>query len=265
MKQKILLVAAVFFGILAFMFTYQQIQKERQKFIDQTEDVVVVGVRHEMAEDQKITKEDIEPMKVRLIRNRPNASEILWENHTRILGSSIGMHVRKGEALCWHHLKQTVPPAREGLTKYVNPGFRAKSIQVDASSSVTGLIRPTNYVDVVGTFRFPATRGDTRLDTTTLTLLQRVKVLACGMDMGFARPTGTAARGYSTVTLELTPKEAELLEFASQKGRLSLVLRGYEDEKFVQNLQSINWGDIETGDYLKKLNEERESLLKKIR
>ena len=55
------------------------------------------------------------------------------------------------------------------------------------------------------------------------------------------------------------------MEFASQKGRLSLVLRGYEDEKFVQNLQSINWGDIETGDYLKKLNEERESLLKKIR
>jgi pilus assembly protein CpaB len=55
----------------------------------------------------------------------------------------------------------------------------------------------------------------------------------------------SAARGYSTITLALTPKEVEMIIFASQKGRLSLSLRNDEETKFDSDLQSVNFKFLE--------------------
>lgn len=92
-------------------------------------------------------------------------------------------------------------------------------------------------MDLIGTFRFPDTRGDSSLDTITLTILQRVRVIATGTDMGYLASSSSgqnyAARSYSTVTLELTPKEVEMIIFASQKGRLTMSLRNYEESAII--------------------------------
>jgi pilus assembly protein CpaB len=108
-------------------------------------------------------------------------------------------------------------------------------------------------VDILGTFTFPSNKGDPQLDTVTLTILQNVTVLATGKDTArslteAAIQTGGGARrpsSYSTVTLLVTPKEAEMLVFAMQKGRLTLTLRNPSDVSSARDLGNINFNYLE--------------------
>ncbi len=80
------------------------------------------------------------------------------------------------------------------------------------------------------------------MDTLTITILQNVKILATGTDFGKTlAPQGARRKSYSTVTLALTPKEVEMIIFASQKGKLSLSLRNSEETKIESEQQSVNF------------------------
>jgi pilus assembly protein CpaB len=84
-------------------------------------------------------------------------------------------------------------------------------------------------------------RGEKDWDTITLTILQNVRVIATGSDWGGRSVGGQEVRrrSYSSVTLELSPGDVEIIEFASQKGRLSLSLRNNEDAAVVTDLKSV--------------------------
>ena len=129
----------------------------------------------------------------------------------------------------------------------VRRGYRAVSIPVDITSSVNNLIQPQDNVDVIGTFRFPDLKGDSALDTVTMTILQNVKVLAVGSRYsGYqADPTGEQRNSYGTVTLMLLPHEVEMVIFASQKGRLSLSLRNYSETEIIGETPSVDFRKLE--------------------
>lgn len=263
MRQKLLLLTAVFFGILAFMFTYMQINQERKNMNKGREEVYLIGMQKFLGEGDTITEDSIRPVKtVRFKAEMEQSLDIQWKDRERILGREVQIPIAEGAFLNWNYLKSTISSGRDGLSRLVRPGYRAVSIQVDATSSVTGLVQPNNYVDLIGTFRFPDRKGDAAYDTVTLTILQRVRVLATGTDIGIQSGPGvrSGSRSYSTVTLELTPKEVEMIIFATQKGRLTLSLRSYEDVQITHDTQSIDW------DYLKdnigKYTAEREEKLK---
>ena len=55
MKQKLLLLAAVFFGVMAFMLTFQQINQEKRKIQAATTEVAVLVVTRDIAENEPIT------------------------------------------------------------------------------------------------------------------------------------------------------------------------------------------------------------------
>lgn len=101
-----------------------------------------------------------------------------------------------------------------------------------------------HHIFKIGTFRFPDLKGDQALDTITLTVLQNVVVLATGTDYG--QSLNSVSRSYNSLTLQLTATEAELIIFASQKGRLTFTLRSPQDTKTNKDLNNINW------DYLQK-------------
>ena len=133
------------------------------------------------------------------------------------------------------------------------------AIPIDPVSSVNYLVQPNDNVDVIGTFRFPDVRGDTALDTITLTILQDVKVLAVGNRWGAMAGTDpNGARNYGTVTLLLWPDEVEMIVFASQKGKLSLSLRNFEDERIDRDIESrsVNFKLLEQE--IPKYNQRRE-------
>lgn len=136
---------------------------------------------------------------------------------------------------------------RNGFSGIVQDGWRAVSIPVDPVSSVNNLIQPNDNVDVIGTFRFPDVRGDSALDTVTLTILQDVKVLAVGNRWQSAIAESGTSGSYGTVTLQLMPDEVEMLIFASQKGKITLSLRNFEDTRISRDIEkrSVNFKLLE--------------------
>ena len=268
MKQKLLMLAAVFFGVLAFIFAYQQIKQERSKIMNSAIRVRLIRVKADMSEGDKLMETDIEMYEtMRFVNAAANTLEIPWDRRNDVIGSPLRSGVRRGDILNWRDFKQVFTKDRTGLPAQTRSGWRAISIPVSSVTSVSGLIRPNNFVDVIGTFHFPDARGDSSLDTVTMTILQRVKVLATGTDIGYATQNSSqagassAGRSYSTVTLELTPKEVEMIIFAQQKGSLTLSLRSYEDPTITQDVQSVDWAYLQQ--HIKDYTTEREQLLKK--
>lgn len=121
------------------------------------------------------------------------------------------------------------------------PGMRAVSVRVTEETSAAGFIYPGDFVDVVLTHNLatqvmdPNTRLDpsTPLDvvaTISETVVRNRRVLSVGQQVENFEQKATIGK---TVTIEVDPKESEIIAIALSVGKLSLVLRSMaegEDE-----------------------------------
>jgi pilus assembly protein CpaB len=106
------------------------------------------------------------------------------------------------------------------LASVLAPDSRAISIKVDAESSVSGLIRPGDYVDVVSTQVID--KADLADGTLSETVLHNVRILAINQD---------AANRERNVSLELAPEQVKKITIAEQVGKLSLAVRSAVDQQ----------------------------------
>jgi pilus assembly protein CpaB len=114
------------------------------------------------------------------------------------------------------------PGDREFLQVVLSPGARAIAIPVATGGASTGLLYPGDRVDVVLTQTF---KNDPSLARRSVseTVVQSLRVLV--VDSVDVKPTG-AGNGFGrTVTLEVTPEQAEKINVATELGKLSLTLR----------------------------------------
>ena len=119
------------------------------------------------------------------------------------------------------------------MAAYLEPGMRAMAIRVTVETAAGGFILPGDRVDVVLTRQLDnnnnATEGGVsdRAKHATGTVLENLKVLA--VDQTTRAGDDEQSVVGATATLEVTPKDAELLALAKAEGELSLVLRSYAD------------------------------------
>ena len=136
--------------------------------------------------------------------------------------------------------------AEDSLALSLAPGFRAYTLEVNESSGVGNLIRPGNHVDLL------AKTEINKRDITSF-VLQDIQVLAVGQKMSWKKnlksnPESTAAdesennTAYSTVTLAVTPQQAEILMYLEGQS-LRLVLRPPHDVEIV-SLSPQNEADV---------------------
>ncbi|MGE0129710.1 MAG: Flp pilus assembly protein CpaB [Blastocatellales bacterium] len=113
-----------------------------------------------------------------------------------------------------------------GLSAIIPEGYRAMAVRVDDEAGLAGFIMPGTLVDVLVVIVPPdgAAQG-----AISKIVLQNIKVLASGqnMDEPQDRRDPTIVR---TVTLLVTPDQAEKLSLASSEGRLRLALRNSIDQ-----------------------------------
>ncbi|TAM56271.1 Flp pilus assembly protein CpaB [bacterium] len=112
-------------------------------------------------------------------------------------------------------------PSDVGLTVRLQPGMRAVSIAVDQVKDVSGLMQPGDRVDVIAIV--PRLGNH---DPQARTILRGVLVLALGSALETAGATpAPGTQGSTTVTLAVTPKQADLLAVADANTTLRLALR----------------------------------------
>ena len=112
-----------------------------------------------------------------------------------------------------------------GLAALVPGGYRAITVRVDDVAGVAGLLAPGMLVDLLSVVTPEGSPGPV-----SKIVLQNVKVLATGQNMSLPKEQVEAAR-VNTVTLLVTPQEAEKVVLSSADGRLSLIVRNYVDQR----------------------------------
>ena len=120
--------------------------------------------------------------------------------------------------------KLAPPGAAAGLAGIIQPERRAITIKVDEASGVAGFVAPGNRVDVLVTLD----RREFKDDPVTQIILQNLLVLGRGQDLEQANP-GEKPKIVPTITLEVTPEEAEKLALAMREGSITLALRGWSE------------------------------------
>lgn len=124
--------------------------------------------------------------------------------------------------------KKLVKPGERGFMAAILPkGYRAISVRISAATGAGGFILPNDRVDVLVT-RKQTYAGTSDAVTVSELVLANVKVLAIDQTLNQNKEGEQVVVG-KTATLELTPKQAEVLAKVETSGQLTLTLRSFAD------------------------------------
>lgn len=123
--------------------------------------------------------------------------------------------------------KVVAPGSRGFLAAVLRPGMRAVSVEVNATTGISGFVFPGDQVDILITYSVPSKAvgggGASQYQHKAAeTILHNIRVL--GIDQRLQTKNGQALLA-RTATLEVTPKQSEIIALASEMGKLSLSLR----------------------------------------
>ncbi len=155
-------------------------------------------------------------------------------------GTVVRVGVASGEPLT---NERVVKSGERGfLAAVLSPGKRAVSVPVTATTGIAGFIFPGDRVDLILTHAIDKHGEGDRIRRASETVMTDVRVLAVDQQTDDQNSKAAIAK---TVTLELSPKQAEIVALIMELGRLSLSLRSLtkdDDPNFVEaKARSHTW------------------------
>lgn len=142
------------------------------------------------------------------------------------VGARLSAPMRSGEVL----LQGTIVGADVAtFSAKIRPGIRALTIAVDEINSVSGMLQPGDRIDLLLTARPPGSNAAQLLPEATAPLMQGLLVLATGRQVRPGGEDSRLGRGFTTITVEVTPEQAQRLIVAQRGGKLTATLRHPDD------------------------------------
>ena len=117
-----------------------------------------------------------------------------------------------------------------GAAVSIPKGMRVKTIAVNDTKTHSGMLMPADRVDLLVTFKTRSKREG--MVTVTKTLIENVEVFAADNRRSMKNDDTQDAKS-KTISLLVTPEQAEVLTLAQSKGELDLVLRPKGDHEVV--------------------------------
>jgi pilus assembly protein CpaB len=146
---------------------------------------------------------------------------------TELSGAIARAPILAGEPITTQKL---IKSGQGGVLAAILPkGMRAVSTRIKEETAVGRLILPNDHVDVILTRTVRGKGGGE--DYASDTLFRNVRVLAIGQQIETKEGKKSVEGGGNTATLELTPRQVELLLLANAMGEISLALRSISDIK----------------------------------
>jgi pilus assembly protein CpaB len=135
------------------------------------------------------------------------------------VGSVVRAAIGDGEPITDNRIVR--PGDRGFLAAVLTPGDRAVTVTVNVASGLAGFVFPGDRVDLLLTMAIQA-EGQKQQRHAAETLLSNLRVLAVDQRSDDQSKEVVVAK---TATLEVTPKQAEVIAVATELGNLSLALR----------------------------------------
>jgi pilus assembly protein CpaB len=222
-RLKIALVVAVFFGLIAAYGIFNFLRQQRQAaeaLRTQTQDVVIAS--KDIPAGSTIAEAMLKDGTVRAIKwPKSSVPAGAFGTPKEVIGKVNRVKIMANEPI----LDSRLSGEGAGLTVRLEPGKRAMAVRVDEIIGVSGFIVPDDRVDVIVTTTPPGNDNkDARLSKI---VLQNKRVLSVAQSTEQKDGKPQVAR---SITLEVSPEEAEKLSLAYQEGPIVLALRGVGDE-----------------------------------
>jgi pilus assembly protein CpaB len=201
-----------------------------RKLIAEGQLVEVVAAKTDIPKETTITVNMVE-----LKTDRPASMQ---PGDLTSLDSAIG-HFAEVDILKGQHINGNMVRPLGGaryLSQAVPQGFRAVTVPVDKISSIEGMIKPGDLVDIVASFSIPGQQqGQTEL--VVVTIFQGVKILATNRNLSQYQ----VSPGVDTVTLALKPDDVKILTYLLEWSKIRLVLRTPLDTTVEYGYTAVNW------------------------
>lgn len=144
---------------------------------------------------------------------------------TALIGAVVRRGIMAGEPMSDGKLAK---PGDQGfLAAVLEPGMRAITVSINQTSGIAGFVFPGDRVDLLLTAEIPDTDGSGQKRFATETVLTKIRVLAMDQRVNDVDNTPKVSK---TITVEVTPKQAEMIAVADRLGRLSLSLRSLAND-----------------------------------
>jgi pilus assembly protein CpaB len=224
MRKRLVIVLgfASVVGLIVSILVYRVVAEFRAAARQQTnEEIVVAVVNMDLAET--ITSKHVKVLPWPRQAVPTGAIRSLADAEGRVVRSSIVA----GEPLLDGKLAPQLSGKGGIMPMLVPEGQRAVTIKVDDAVREAGFVLPNSRVDV---FVSMAKAANSQERIAKL-ILQDVVVLAAGqaVEMRDNRPVSV-----TTVTLALTPDQAERLALAQNEGKLTIGMRNLRDKQLIQ-------------------------------
>ena len=244
MSGRAKLLLSLVLGLLAVFLVYVYVRGLERQLYEEVDMQNVVVTRAAIAAGTAIDQGAIQRIAVPRKYRQPQTFPTIEE----VAGRVAVVPIAEGTQVSGSMLADA---GAEALSFEVPRGRRAVAITVNDDTGVGGLIRPGNFVDIIGTFEFGRPTGmqggrvtyaDER--TEVRTMLQNVFVVAVNKELRRERlQSETAASGggeppsrersLRTVTLLVEPRVVQELILAQEVGDLTLSLRSSLDDTVV--------------------------------
>jgi pilus assembly protein CpaB len=256
MRGKAALILSVTMGVLAVVMMSVYIKSRENSLLQLSTMKDVLVATQDILANSAVDERMIQRVQVPAKYVQPQAIVDARD----LVGRVVAVPVPKGGQILGTYLENAGETA---LAYEVPRGRRAVTIAVSDVTGVGGLVRPGNFVDVMGTFEYGRPLGTTngRMQyaderTETRVLVQNMQVVAVGKthrgeragqalnpaqqadaDADAARARQQDAR---SVTMLAGPEQAQQLVLAQQIGTLTLTLRSNLDAGQMLDLGSLD-------------------------
>jgi pilus assembly protein CpaB len=228
MRSKMMIIISLVMGVITTYLFYQYMQQfDHEAATSENTREVVLATRL-IKENERISPNDVSIQLLPQEGVHPQAVVNLSE----IEGKFATSDIEKGELILNHRL-QSNEEERKLISRKVTDGYRAVSIESNFVQSVSNLIEPNDYVDVIFS---EEVKTEADVVTKSKLLLKKVRVLAVGRRMIEASSAEDYIE-YSSVTLELKPEETIRVIEASERGNLQFTVhsRVIEAQEVLKN------------------------------
>ena len=235
-NKKVIFITIIL-TIVTSLLIYVYITKATTKTESAVEYADVLVAANTLPPKHIITEIDIKLVK--MDKNKVNIKALT--NRADIVGKRIKESILADEQIVSERL---MDEKKSALSFSMPEGMRALSINISEQSFVSYLVRPGDYVDIIASFELESIEEAntiTIFPRITKTVIQNLQVLALSQNTVVNEEKISDVP--KTVTLAVTPQDAEKLVYASEYATLTLVLRHADDHEIIKT-DGVNRKDV---------------------
>jgi len=226
-KNVMMFVVSLLVGGVGVFYSKQYIESEiavYKKSLEKTETMVEVVVpARSMARGELVTQSDLTLRKIP--EQYADSNSITGTTFEAAVGQRVEFDLDRGKPMLWAHLEGGQTPTFSGK---VPTGLRAMTIRVDEINSISGFLQPKDKIDLLLTF-------GAKENKQILPLIQNLNVIATGVQT-YVDKQNSSKRSFSTITIQVTPEQAQKITLSQQVGKITAMLRNPDDESPLSKL-----------------------------